>query len=614
MALEEIEHHLQDVQCEDGILRMGFVDKSSARDAFHSCHGENGGLVVTSHESCNDDGQRAVYRIHDVSFANDGEALELSVTEVSWQNAFDHLVISFGHTLDDHLFRKHSDFAKIRKKRQAIDIPTNTSDSVNTVIFNLSSQLIDKTFVADSFLVGLVQFAGIPTIPIEMGCKNCTTKGQVALTQGAIKIDTTQIDIIPDFLEGGDDGKEITNVITGGFMELAATGVGAHLEIFAKPKASGAFEIALFPVPILGFVVPGIGQAGAVFEPRIAVDFEISGGFELNYGIDVAIPDQSTIRLDLTNIGNSAVTGFQASTLTPLPFNASATDIDAILGLAFKPTIPIGFEFTDKLKAEVSVSMNLPRLSAKLSTNVVANCGNGTNSTHITSSTAPYANTTSRSLPTLGPLVLVEANVSVTVDVAIGLTLPLLPPPLNEVTNDANIFTANLPLVTSCINPQDAFKPVTPAVADQSCNTTTTTTIHHTSTATHTSTAHVRLSKSTTSTATIAVKEPTMPSETLIPFPLNATLLSSAVSSVSNVTFALISPTPTPALSVTTIVESSGFLQPSNSSIAPAQQTGVAQFTGAAVRGSEVPSLRWRLMGWQVDVLGISVAIGAMIL
>jgi hypothetical protein len=213
----------------------------------------------------------------------------VEVTEASWQNAFDHFDISFGHTTDDHLFRRHSDFSKVRRKRQSVEIPADTPDNVNAINFDLASQLLDTTFAAESFLLGLDQLVPIPALPIEIGCKNCTTKGQVALTQGAIKIDTTQIDVIPDIFEGGDDGKEITSVITGGFIELAATGVGAHLELFAKPKVSGAFEIALFPVPILGFVIPGIGKAGAVFEPRIAVDFEISGGFELNYGIDVAV-------------------------------------------------------------------------------------------------------------------------------------------------------------------------------------------------------------------------------------------------------------------------------------------------------------------------------------
>jgi hypothetical protein len=63
LNLEEVEHHLQDVQCRDGTMKLSFVDTSSARDAYHaSCEQKKGGgLVVTSHESCNDEGERKVY-------------------------------------------------------------------------------------------------------------------------------------------------------------------------------------------------------------------------------------------------------------------------------------------------------------------------------------------------------------------------------------------------------------------------------------------------------------------------------------------------------------------------------------------------------------------------
>jgi hypothetical protein len=62
LNLEEIEHHLADVNCKAGKMTLDFVDTSSARDAFHSCHGDDGGLIVTSHYSCNTEGERAVYR------------------------------------------------------------------------------------------------------------------------------------------------------------------------------------------------------------------------------------------------------------------------------------------------------------------------------------------------------------------------------------------------------------------------------------------------------------------------------------------------------------------------------------------------------------------------
>lgn len=62
LNLEEHEHHLQDVQCGADGIKLHFVDISSARDARAACHGVDGGLIVTSHESCNKEGERSVYR------------------------------------------------------------------------------------------------------------------------------------------------------------------------------------------------------------------------------------------------------------------------------------------------------------------------------------------------------------------------------------------------------------------------------------------------------------------------------------------------------------------------------------------------------------------------
>ncbi|CAN9150326.1 unnamed protein product [Alternaria alternata] len=450
LNLEEHEHHLQDHEMPDRLV-MVLMEAS----------------IITSHKSCNKEGERSVYQVHDVSFAKDGEALELSVSKTTWQAAFDYVDISFGHTTENHVYRRHSDFTRLRRKRQnRIDIPADTPDDVNTVAFDLGSELLNKTFGLESFLSAISPGNPVPesSVPIEIGCKRCTTSGQLALTQGAFKIDASQIDLIPDTFEGGDDGKEITSVITGGFVELVATGVGARLELFARPVSSGEFEITLFQVPIAGFVIPGVGKAGAIFEPRIAFDFELSGTLEVNYGLEVTVPDGSSLRVELTDLASSSLTGFQESRLTPLPVEVNVTDAEILLGLAFVPSIPIGFEFLDQLKAEITPSLQLPRLDAKLSSKIAENCGNGSNNTH---SDAPFANHTaglSPELIKLGPLALVEANVSLSIDIALDVSLPPLPPPFNAVGIEENIFTAVFPLLSSCASPDDAFNNATGVV------------------------------------------------------------------------------------------------------------------------------------------------------
>lgn len=61
LNLEDIEHHLEDVQCVNGKINLKFADTSSAIDARLACHGPEGGIVVTSHLGCNPEGERSVY-------------------------------------------------------------------------------------------------------------------------------------------------------------------------------------------------------------------------------------------------------------------------------------------------------------------------------------------------------------------------------------------------------------------------------------------------------------------------------------------------------------------------------------------------------------------------
>jgi len=146
------------------------------------------------------------YSVNDVSFSEDGQALELAVTRTTWQAAFDHVDIAFGHTKEEHLYRRHADFARLRKRQSTLAIPDDTPDDINTVSFDLKSELLNTVFNVKDFLKGVADI-NVPDVPIEIGCKECSTRGQLTLMQGAFKIDASQIDLIPDIFQGGDDGK-----------------------------------------------------------------------------------------------------------------------------------------------------------------------------------------------------------------------------------------------------------------------------------------------------------------------------------------------------------------------------------------------------------------------
>jgi hypothetical protein len=82
---------------------------------------------------------------------------------------------------------------------------------------------------------------------------------------------------------------DLGKVITGGFVELKANGLEAYFELGAKPKKTGYFTFRLLELPILGFVIPGVGRAGAVFEALLEADYEMDGGFEMSYGMNLEV-------------------------------------------------------------------------------------------------------------------------------------------------------------------------------------------------------------------------------------------------------------------------------------------------------------------------------------
>lgn len=378
-----------------------------------------------------------------------------------------------------------------------------------------------------------------------------------------------------------------------------------------------------------------------------------------------------------------------------MPFTSDAIDANVLLSLAFLPTIPIGFEFSDKLSALVTVSMSLPRLDAKLTTSADGQCSllersdNGKNGKAISKPETPPASPES--------LMLLEANISVAIDVSADLMLPLLPAPFDTFGTATKIFSTEMPLITSCITPVNGaikiteMAPIATIAADKvgvkgtctkpeadkpcMCAMATTTiyaapatpttpqiemtpyypsaptepaegpqyptetppggyvsgTLPITSTlCTNTETLRITISKPPTS----STETPAAPPIILIPAskpcnstsPVFSTLISSPSEdgychSPSPSTLQSISSLPhstTPSQATTTpprVEESMGFMSPpsnTNDTGGVATSTGITEFTGAAVPGKVAMRLERGEVGWQVAVLGMGMAFGAL--
>ncbi|KAF1963739.1 hypothetical protein CC80DRAFT_498862 [Byssothecium circinans] len=457
LNLEEIEHHLSDVKCSDGKMKLSFRDAWTARDAKAAAHSKKGGLIISSHEGCNPEGERTVYNVHGSS--HKGAVVELSIKQVDWEDSFDRIVVDFGHTEEDHFLRKHSHFKRADDEKldiPEVKIPDDTKDEVKASTFDLNWIVQDKTFALTDF----IPVAGkLPNqVPLEMGCNTCSMLGSLVLTSGSIDIDSSEVDFVPDIFQGKDDGKDMSKVIKGGYMELAAKGMEGYFEFFTKPKATGSFMIKLMTLPVLGFSIPGIGKAGAFLETVLSADYDIQGGFEMTYGFQLAVPDNSTIRVDLRDPSKSGITGFKDTELMAIPYNFEQKDVSAFVSLALLPSIPIGFKFKKLVDVSVEVEMELPRLDTLITT--IANAD--TNCKDLDAAKSKRADNASLPEVEIGSLVHIEANVSMSMDAGFNLKFPgLSKVGLTGTSKYAEIFSTMIPLPTLCLAPEAGFVPAT---------------------------------------------------------------------------------------------------------------------------------------------------------
>lgn len=485
LVLEDIENHINGVECTDSTIKLSFETKSKAEAIRHACHHENGSYAITSHFTCNSEESRSVFKIDGITISDDGSSLVMQASRTPWKQAFRNFDIDFGYTSEPHSFRRHRNI--LRRQYSAsttmavtttavittqsfsvnsltatpttttyppvsvptITIPTSSATATSLTI-DLATQILNSTFQ--------LPIEQIQKVPIQIGCKNCTTTGQLVLTQGTFKIDINPFDGTPfDFISGGN-------------VQLQANGVSAHIELNSIPSGSASYSHDLFSIPIVGFVIPGFGRAGITFTPSIFAQFQISGGVEFTYGFDVQVPTGSFVNVDFGDLSNSSVKGFDVATISALPFQANLTEVTLTVQTAFRPAIPIGFSFLDDdLTAQVAVFLDLPSLTATISpqSHTDASCVplNSTNSTLTATNNSISSATLSQLLTQMGDLILIEPVVGI--DVAFGGNFKAAVGKIPNIAfaTSTTLLATTFALPTACLAWNLGFTPATAVLA-----------------------------------------------------------------------------------------------------------------------------------------------------
>lgn len=315
IELENLEHLTEDIECKESESRIDLkfrrdMHGADVRDAFK----DGPGYIITSHEGCNEEGERALYKVEALPESNVESFVPIEAVRIPWKGAMRKLHVTFGYSNDGHSLRRHTKRQEeaappaeeaappaepsadpnappieiyVNQLEKTYEIPAAPEDVETSIDLNFAVQ-------NQAFDLTLLQVA---QIPIRIGCEDCSTTGFIDVSQGGFDIDINPFD---------GDGLD---VVPDGNIELTTRGVGARMEFFASPVVSDGFSIELFSIPVLGVAVPGVGELGLTATPTLDFNFALAGTLEVTAGFEVKVPDGANVNIAVPNFEESTASG-----------------------------------------------------------------------------------------------------------------------------------------------------------------------------------------------------------------------------------------------------------------------------------------------------------------
>ncbi|KAL8729501.1 MAG: hypothetical protein Q9181_004982, partial [Wetmoreana brouardii] len=368
-----------DINCAGSHIVLDFGTTLKKRAALAEIGAGKDFYLVTSHDTCNVDGERSVYLVSTVSGTSDDLNVVLSVSRVSWKSAIQTINIDFGKSGESYRIRKQGEVHKRQMPSSAeASIVATSGAAASTVAFPVppsstptaTSAHKDVSFSYTETPLLPPAFPGVdsatlnaPFIPngVSVECKNCTVTGKIDILQGSVSGNSTNSSDDDDF--SWDQGS----------FTFEANGFSAHILLGATIQPSVdllSFEAPMPTIGLPGFsvrgAIPGVGTVGPIFKPAIVIGTQISSELEFTYGFNLTVPDNSSILLDLTDPEDSTVNGFPNSQITPLPFTSTVNNIALTVSAAFRPQLLLGVSVLTGILG-AGVFFNLPTVSATIS-------------------------------------------------------------------------------------------------------------------------------------------------------------------------------------------------------------------------------------------------------
>ncbi|KAJ8189188.1 hypothetical protein LV157_004225 [Aspergillus fumigatus] len=377
LALEELDDSVQDVTCKESQVDILFGSIEQVRSVHRELEQIDGFILVTSHSGCNSDGARSTYRVNKVVIDPTRNVLSLGKSDCGWQDAFHTTRVSFSRRHPSEVRRRSNTPTKRQQQSQSeppeqtktmggstetptvtFPAPSATSGLTSTSAKELNEHYVDrKIFPPDIPAADMLLPSGL-----TVSCKNCSLEGNIVLDKGSFEISGSDglIDAVNSTIAFFDHGS----------IEVIANGLFAQIELEFDLSASqdlGSFTAQLPAIPLIPFEIPGV----LVFGPIVVAEFDMSLSLYQNtgfsYGFNLSVPANSKVELNMDEISNSSITGFDKTTVHALPFQAKAALVSLIASIGFKPRVLLGINTAvGSVQGGVGAFLELPKVSVNV--------------------------------------------------------------------------------------------------------------------------------------------------------------------------------------------------------------------------------------------------------
>ncbi|KAL5343480.1 hypothetical protein BJX70DRAFT_408255 [Aspergillus crustosus] len=373
LTLEDWDIVLNSVACTESQMGFSFASVAAEEDFERTIRDTPDFIIVTSHEDCDLEGERSAHRVSSVNVLKN-HTVVLEKTRIAWHDAFSSTKVSFTRRHPSQIQRR--DHTVVRRQHTSTGpfppAPTE-ADGLNTSAeASFNRNYIDREIYPVD-LPGADEM--LPQYPVIVRCKTCAIRGEIQLSQGQFNIE--EEDSLFDIDEAYD-------FFTEGAIELLVKEFSSEIELDFELASEGPLIELAVELPAIGltpFQIAGVVTFGPQIVPEFIITADLEGDIGFSYGFNVTVPDYSRILINMTTFNQSEITGFENTTFTPLPFEASTEVTSIELGIAFRPKFLLGISSgIDVLDVDIDggigAFVSLPSLSLNVShlTDVTESC------------------------------------------------------------------------------------------------------------------------------------------------------------------------------------------------------------------------------------------------